>query len=127
MATAADVVGFYQALLDDQTGLWDPAVLTDVTSVVRNTFPDPMLRHARPTAPAASSSPVTTAAPTSGAWVAPCPLARSGTTAPAARWPGPTPPPGLSFAYLTNGLDRNFLREHRRTTALASLAAVCAV
>jgi CubicO group peptidase (beta-lactamase class C family) len=36
------------------------------------------------------------------------------------------PATGLSFAYLTNGHDRNLLREGRRTTALSSLAAVCA-
>ena len=36
------------------------------------------------------------------------------------------PATGLSFAYLTNGRDLHFLREHRRTTALASLAARCA-
>ena len=37
------------------------------------------------------------------------------------------PASGLSFCYLTNGRDLNILREHRRTTAVASLAAVCAV
>ena len=36
------------------------------------------------------------------------------------------PATGLSFAYVTNGLDQHILREPRRTTALASLAAVCA-
>jgi CubicO group peptidase (beta-lactamase class C family) len=35
------------------------------------------------------------------------------------------PATGLSFGYVTNGLDQHFVREHRRTTALASLAAVC--
>ena len=37
------------------------------------------------------------------------------------------PATGLSFCYLTNGRDLHLLREHRRTTAVASLAAVCAV
>jgi CubicO group peptidase (beta-lactamase class C family) len=37
------------------------------------------------------------------------------------------PATGLSFGYCTNGLDQNALREPRRTTALASRAAVCAV
>jgi CubicO group peptidase (beta-lactamase class C family) len=36
------------------------------------------------------------------------------------------PASGLSFGYLTNGHDRNLLREGRRTTALSSLAALCA-
>ena len=36
------------------------------------------------------------------------------------------PATGLSFAYLTNGLDRNVLREARRTSGIASRAADCA-
>jgi hypothetical protein len=35
------------------------------------------------------------------------------------------PATGLSFCYLTNGRDLDFLREHRRTTAVASLAGNC--
>ena len=35
------------------------------------------------------------------------------------------PVSGLSFGYCTNGLDEHFLREARRTTALASLAGTC--
>ena len=37
------------------------------------------------------------------------------------------PATGLSFAYLTNGHDRDLLREGRRIIALSSLAAVCAL
>ena len=36
------------------------------------------------------------------------------------------PATGLSFVYLTNGLDRNVLREWRRTSGLSSRAARCA-
>lgn len=36
------------------------------------------------------------------------------------------PAAGLSLGYCTNGLDDNLVREPRRTTAVASLAAVCA-
>ncbi len=36
------------------------------------------------------------------------------------------PASGISFAYCTNGFDRNPVREGRRGTALSSLAAVCA-
>ena len=36
------------------------------------------------------------------------------------------PETGLSVCFLTNGLERNWLRERRRTTAIASLASVCA-
>ncbi|MGH7842039.1 MAG: serine hydrolase domain-containing protein [Candidatus Binataceae bacterium] len=37
------------------------------------------------------------------------------------------PASGISFSYLTNGFDRNDLREGRRSVALASLAGACAV
>jgi CubicO group peptidase (beta-lactamase class C family) len=36
------------------------------------------------------------------------------------------PATGISFAYLTNGFDRNDLREGRRSVAVASLAGACA-
>jgi CubicO group peptidase (beta-lactamase class C family) len=36
------------------------------------------------------------------------------------------PATGISFAYLTNGFDRNDLREGRRSVALCSLAGSCA-
>ena len=36
------------------------------------------------------------------------------------------PETGLSFCYLTNGLDANLLRQWRRDTSLSSKAAVCA-
>jgi CubicO group peptidase (beta-lactamase class C family) len=35
------------------------------------------------------------------------------------------PATGLSFAYLTNGMDANQLHSARRTTAVASLAGLC--
>lgn len=126
VATAADLVAFYQALLDDQAGLWDPAVLADVTSVVRNTFPDPMLGT-----PANRSRGLVLAGDDGrsnmrgmGRTVSPGTFGHNGAAGQIA-WADPAT--GLSFAYLTDGRDRHFLREHRRTTALASLAAVCAV
>jgi CubicO group peptidase (beta-lactamase class C family) len=36
------------------------------------------------------------------------------------------PATGLSFVYLTNGMDQHIIRQSRRTTAIASRAAVCA-
>ena len=39
--TAADLARFYQALLRNDRGLWDPDVLADAVGNVRNTFPDP--------------------------------------------------------------------------------------
>jgi CubicO group peptidase (beta-lactamase class C family) len=125
VATAADLAAFYQALLDDRLGLWDPAVLRDVTTTVRNSFPDPMLGT-----PANRSRGLILAGDDGrsnvrgmGRTVSPGAFGHNGAGGQIA-WADPAT--GLSFAYLTNGRDRHFLREHRRTTALASLAARCA-
>ena len=40
VSNAADLALFYQALLHDPAGIWDPDVLADATTVVRNTYPD---------------------------------------------------------------------------------------
>jgi CubicO group peptidase (beta-lactamase class C family) len=125
VATAADLAAFYQALLDDQQGLWDPAVLADATGVVRNTFPDPLMHT-----PANRSRGLVLAGDDGrshlrgmGRTVSPGAFGHNGAAGQIA-WADPAT--GLSFGYVTNGLDQHFLREHRRTTALASLAAVCA-
>jgi CubicO group peptidase (beta-lactamase class C family) len=125
VARAADLVAFYQALLNDRHGLWDPAVLADATGTVRNTFRDPM--HG---APANRTRGLVVAGDDGrshlrgmGRTVSPAAFGHNGAGGQIA-WADPAT--GLSFAYLTNGRDRHFLREHRRTTALASLAAACA-
>jgi CubicO group peptidase (beta-lactamase class C family) len=125
ISTAADVAAFYQGLLHNTGGLWDPAVLEDVTSVVRNTFPDPMLGH-----PANRSRGLVISGDDGksnlrgmGRTVSPRAFGHNGAGGQIA-WADPES--GLSFCYVTNGLDRHFLREHRRTTAIASLAGACA-
>jgi len=126
VSTAADVASFYQALLHDPKGLWDPAVLTDVTSVVRNTFPDPLLGH-----PANRTRGLIVAGDDGrsnlrglGRTVSPRAFGHNGAAGQVA-WADPAS--GLSFCYLTSGRDLHLLREHRRTTAVSSLAGVCAV
>jgi CubicO group peptidase (beta-lactamase class C family) len=126
LSTAADVASFYQALLHDPKGLWDAEVLADATGVVRNTFPDPMLR-----VPANRTRGLVVAGDDGlshlrgmGRTVSPAAFGHNGAAGQVA-WADPAS--GLSFCYLTNGRDLNILREHRRTTAVASLAAVCAV
>jgi CubicO group peptidase (beta-lactamase class C family) len=125
ISTAADLARFYQALLHDPKGLWDPDVLQDATSVVRNTFPDPMLG-----VPANRTRGLICAGDDGrsnlrgmGRTVSPAAFGHNGAAGQVA-WADPAT--GLSFAYLTNGRDLHFLREHRRTTALGSLAARCA-
>ena len=126
VATAADVATFYQALLHDPGGLWDAAVLDG--------------RHRRwsatPSRTRCSAYPINRTRGLvlagddgrsnlrgMGRTVSPGTFGHNGAGGQVA-WADPAS--GLSFCYLTNGRDRNFLREHRRTTAVASLAGVCA-
>lgn len=125
ISNAADLALFYQALLHDPKGLWKPDVLHDVTSVVRNTYPDPIFGT-----PANRTRGLILAGDDGranmrgmGRTVSPAAFGHNGAAGQVA-WADPAT--GLSFAYLTNGRDLHFLREHRRTTALGSLAAVCA-
>lgn len=119
---AADLALLYQAFLHDPKGLWDPEVLVDVTATVRNRLPDlwgiPANRtrgglvvkgddgmgHRRGFGHTASAR----AFGHSGA---------GGQIAFA------DPETGLSVCYLTNGLDQHLIREQRRVSAIASLAA----
>ena len=125
ISNAADVTLFYQALLHDSKGLWDPDVLRDVTSVVRNMMPDPWFGT-----PANRTRGLIVAGDDGrsnmrgmGRTVSPLAFGHNGAAGQVA-WADPAT--GLSFCYLTNGRDLNIIRENRRTTAIASLAAVCA-
>ncbi len=124
VATAAGLACFYQGLLHDPKGLWDPAVLSDVTSVVRNTYPDPMLGHSanRTRGLIVAGDDGRSNLRGMGRTVSASTFGHNGAAGQIA-WADPVS--GLSFAYVTNGRDLNILREHRRTTALASLAASC--
>ncbi len=126
VSDAADVAAFYQGLLHDRDGLWDPAVLADATAVVRNAFPDPALGHAanRTRGLIVAGGDGRSNLRGMGRTVSPSAFGHNGAAGQVA-WADPAT--GLSFCYLTSGRDLNVLREHRRTTSVASLAAVCAV
>jgi CubicO group peptidase (beta-lactamase class C family) len=122
---AEDLALFYQAVLHNPDGMWKPEVLADVTGNVRNHFPDPVTG-----APANRTLGLVQAGADGrsnlrgmGRTVSPQAIGHNGAGGQIA-WADPAT--GLSFAYVTNGLDQHVLREPRRTTALASLAAVCA-
>ena len=125
VSAASDVARFYQALLHDPAGLWDPAVLADVTGVVRNTFPDPMLGHAanRTRGLVVAGDDGRANLRGMGRTASSATFGHNGAAGQVA-WADPAT--GLSFCYLTSGRDLHVLREHRRTTALSSLAARCA-
>jgi CubicO group peptidase (beta-lactamase class C family) len=124
VASAADMARLYQALLMNPGNLWDPGVLTDATSNVRNRFPDPWLG-----VPANRTLGLVVAGDDGhahmrmnfGRTVSPLAFGHAGAGGQIA-WADPAT--GLSFCYLTNGLDANLLRQARRGLALSSRAAV---
>ncbi len=125
ISTAADLAVFYQRLLHDPAGLFDPEVLRLATGTILCDMPDPILGH-----PANRTLGLTMAGSPEAA-----PLLGFGRTGSVSMfghlgaggqiaWADPET--GLSFAYLTNGHDAHVIREARRTVALSSLAAVTA-
>jgi CubicO group peptidase (beta-lactamase class C family) len=125
VSSAADLALFYQALLHNTGDLWKPDVLADATSHIRNRMVDPMLG-----VPANRSLGLMLAGDDGksairgmGNTVSPGAFGHNGAGGQVA-WADPAS--GLSFAYLTNGVDRHVIRQGRRGTALASLAGVCA-
>jgi CubicO group peptidase (beta-lactamase class C family) len=123
---AADLALYYQAVLHNPGQMWRPDVLHDVTTNVRNHLPE------RTTGlPANRTLGLVQAGDDGkshlrgmGRTVSPGTIGHNGAAGQIA-WADPAT--GLSFGYVTNGLDQHLVREPKRTTALASLAAVCAV
>lgn len=122
---ACDLAMYYQAVLHNPGEMWRPDVLHDVTTNVRNRLPDRLSG-----VPANRTLGLVQAGDDGrshlrgmGRTVSPRAIGHNGAKGQIA-WADPAT--GLSFGYCTNGLDRHQVREPRRTTALASLAAVCA-
>ncbi|MBI3249742.1 MAG: beta-lactamase family protein [Deltaproteobacteria bacterium] len=130
ITTAGDIALFYQALLNDGRShdgkqIWQPEMLREARRVRTGNLTDPYLGHlalralgiaiaggdgkANLRAFGKTNSPEAFGHPGFGG--------QSG-------WADPAT--GISFGYLTNGFDRNDLREGRRRVALSSLAASCA-
>jgi len=122
LSTAADLALFYQALLHNPGGLWHSAVLADVTANVRCHMPDYL------GVPANRSLGLVIAGDDGrsnlrgmGHTVSARAFGHNGAAGQIA-WADPET--GLSFCYLTNGVDQHQIRESRRTSGLASRAAV---
>jgi CubicO group peptidase (beta-lactamase class C family) len=130
ITTAGDIALFYQALLNDGraydgTQIWRPEMLREARRIRTGELRDPYLGHfayralgiavaggdgnANKRGFGRTNSPEAFGHPGFG-----------GQTA----WADPAT--GISFGYLTNGFDRNDIREGRRQVALSSLAAACA-
>jgi CubicO group peptidase (beta-lactamase class C family) len=124
VSDAASLALFYQALLSDPKGVWDPTLLADVKTNVRNHLPDPMMG-----VPAERTLGLVTAGDDGKATLrgfghvgSP---GRFGHNGAAGQLAWADPETGLSFVYLTNGIDRHIFRQARRGVALSSLAASC--
>ena len=120
--TAADMALFYQALLHNQAGIWDDAVLADATGNVRCTFPDPLMLGAscnRTIGVMVAGDDGKSHMRSMGRTVSPRAFGHPGAGGQIA-WGDPET--GISLCYLTNGLDRNPLREGKRGVAISSLA-----
>ncbi len=127
VSTASALALYYQALLmgadGRSTGVWNREVLADVTTRVRNTFPD------YTGTPASRSLGLVIAGSDGksnmrgmGRVVSAGTFGHNGAAGQIA-WADPAT--GVSFCFLTNGIDQHQLREWRRTSALASRAASC--
>ena len=126
VSDAADLALFYQALLDDRRRLWDPAVLADAIGRVHVDLPElaqgglPASRGLGVVLPAADGRAVRRGY---GHGLGPRAFGHNGAGGQLAF---ADPESGLSFAYLTNGIDRHLLRQARRSVGIASRAAACA-
>jgi CubicO group peptidase (beta-lactamase class C family) len=125
VATAADMALFYQALLHDPLGMWKPEVLTDVTSRVRNSFPDFLGVPANRTRGLVVKGDDEKAAVRGmGRTISPRAFGHNGAAGQIA-WGDPET--GVSFCFLTNGIDEHELRQARRGSAIASRAGNCVI
>ena len=120
VAGARDIVRFYQALLDDRVGIWKPEVLVDATSVVRNRLPGYLGEAAnRSRGLIIAGDDGDSNKRGMGHTVSPRAFGHNGAGGQIA-WADPET--GMSFCFLTNGLDQHQLREWRRTAGIASRA-----
>ena len=121
VSTAADLARFYQALLRNDAGLWDPAVLADATGNVRNTYRDPQTG-----VPASRALSIVVAGDDGKAGMRgmghTCSPRAFGHNGAGGQIAWADPDTGVSFCWFTNGLDRHLIRQWRRSAGIASKA-----
>jgi len=122
IARAADVALFYQALLHNPDKLWSPEVLSDATSRVRNTLVDPLFR-----VPANRTLGLVVAGDDGQQALRGFGRGNSarafGAQGVGGQIAWADPGSGLSFCYLTNGLDADVVASWTRSAKIAGLAA----
>lgn len=121
---AADLALFYQALLHNPKGIWEDDVLRDATGNVRNRLPDKLFKL-----PANRTLGLTQAGDDGFAFLRGFGSAVSGRTfghgGAGGQIAWADPESGLSFAYVTNGIDANVIRQAKRGIELSTLAGTC--
>jgi len=123
ISTAADLALFYQALLHNPLGQWKPEVLADATATVRNTFPDYLGTPANRTRGlVVKGDDEGSGLRGMGRVVGPRSFGHNGAAGQLA-WADPDT--GVSFCFLTNGIDEHEIRQWRRAAALANRAGAC--
>ena len=127
IGSAAGVAMFYQAILADWRGsgpgIWSRDTLEDACRVRNADFVDPMTKQ-----PALRGLGVVTAGEEGGIWrgFAPRCCARSiGHMGAGGQVAWADPESGLSFAYVTNGAERDAVRQGSRGLQLSVLASKC--
>lgn len=124
ISTAADIALYYQALLHNRDHLWDPEVIEQGTTPIVQ-FPDPMtgIPINRSRGMMVAGDPPD--AQRRGGWghgQSPRSYGHDGAGGQIA-WVDPDS--GISFCYLTNGLDLHVIREGKRKVSISSKAAAC--
>jgi CubicO group peptidase (beta-lactamase class C family) len=124
VSTAADLALYYQALLHNPQGMWDDEVLDDGTGNVRCNLADPLrgIPASRSLGLMIAGDPATSILRGFGHGVSERAFGHDGAGGQIA-WADPDT--GISFSYLTNGLDAHILRQYRRSIGLSSRAAAC--
>jgi CubicO group peptidase (beta-lactamase class C family) len=119
---ARDVALLYQALLHNPSEIWVPSVLADGTGHVRNTLVDPLIGISanRTLGLVVSGDDGQGIVRGFGRYTGPAAFGAMGIGGQIA-WADPTS--GLSFCYLTNGLDADVVNSFTRAAKIAGLAA----
>jgi CubicO group peptidase (beta-lactamase class C family) len=119
ISTAADLALYYQALLHNPGGMWDPAVLASGTREVHGVLPDPWYHVSsnRAYGTVIAGEGQDAAMRGFGRTVSPRTFGHAGAGGQLAF---ADPDVDVSFCYLTNGLDANVLRQGRRSASIAS-------
>jgi CubicO group peptidase (beta-lactamase class C family) len=126
VSTAADFALFWQELYHNKKKAWDEAVLRDATSHIRTKGADWIrggIAANRTLGLLVAGDDGAAPARGFGHAISPQTFGHDGAGGQTCWF---DPATGLSFVYLTDGIDRHLLRQWKRTRSIASRAAVCA-